>query len=242
MRVLVFSDIHGNAYALERFLQILPQISYDCIVFLGDIFGYYYEQKKCIEWLKGIPNLVWLKGNHDSYAIMAYNDKKQEKKLVASYGHSYNALQERFTLNEMEFMDKLPTKYEFEYVGKKIAFFHGRPLDMLEGRFYQDTECAKKEFAPYDVVFLGHTHCKIDRIVGKTRVICPGSLGQPRDGMGYGFAIFNLEDGICQYRNVSVNNKLLRRDIEQKDANLQKLYEVLSREERTDEKVKSIKI
>lgn len=176
------------------------------------------------------------------YVAEGRNDKKQEKKLVASYGHSYNALQERFTLNEMEFMDKLPTKYEFEYVGKKIAFFHGRPLDMLEGRFYQDTECAKKEFAPYDVVFLGHTHCKIDRIVGKTRVICPGSLGQPRDGMGYGFAIFNLEDGICQYRNVSVNNKLLRRDIEQKDANLQKLYEVLSREERTDEKVKSIKI
>ena len=38
MRFLVFSDIHGNAFALEEFLKTISKLTYDYIFFLGDIF------------------------------------------------------------------------------------------------------------------------------------------------------------------------------------------------------------
>lgn len=234
MRILVFSDIHGNGYAMDAFMKMLPSLSYDRIVFLGDIFGYYYDQETCIRFMRDIPNLIWLKGNHDEYAAEAYFGSKKTEKLIASYGHSYDLLQERFTDAEMEFISSLPASYVFCVDGRKIGLFHGRPADALEGRFYQDTEAESNEFDPYDIVFLGHTHCKTDRTVGNTRVMCPGSLGQPRDGKGYGFIIFDFKNDTCEYVNINVDSGLLRRDIDKNDPELLKLYDVLAREESED--------
>ena len=45
VKLLVFSDIHGNTLALESFLKELPSFLYDKIIFLGDIFGYYYDRR-----------------------------------------------------------------------------------------------------------------------------------------------------------------------------------------------------
>lgn len=230
MRALIFSDIHGNAYAMELFMEILPTLSYDKIIFLGDIFGYYYNQEKCIQLMKEIPNLIWLKGNHDEYAVEAYYGQRKEKELIESYGHSYDLLSQRFPIKEMEYISSLASSYEFNVEGRRIGLFHGRPADALEGRLYQDTRAEKNEFEPYDIVFLGHVHCKIDRCIGDTRVICPGSLGQPRDGNGYSFVIFDFDNDTCEYMNVNVCSEQLRRDIDKNDPQLLKLYEVLLRE------------
>ena len=65
MRLLIFSDIHGNQYAWQAFLCKLEDIEYDSVIFLGDIFGYYYGQKEIIEDLLVMKDLIWLRGNHD---------------------------------------------------------------------------------------------------------------------------------------------------------------------------------
>lgn len=231
MRILFFSDIHGNAYALSTFIELLPTLSYDKIIFLGDIFGYYYDQEKCIRLMKEIPDLIWLKGNHDEYAVNAYFGRVETKNLISSYGHSYDMLQERFTAAEMKFISSLPSSLEFCVNEKKVGCFHGRPTDTLEGRVYKNTPVEGDEFESYNVVFLGHVHCQIDRLIGNTRVICPGSLGQPRDGKGYGFIIFDFNDDTCKYINIDVPSNLLMQDINKNDPELLKLYEVLSREE-----------
>ncbi len=230
MKLVVFSDIHGNALALESFVKELSNFSYDKIVFLGDIFGYYYEQEKCFDLLKKIPNLIWLKGNHDGYAVKAYHDEVDSDKLIASYGHSYEGIRNRFTKNDIDFISDLPSSYVFEKEGKKIALFHGRPEDSLEGRIYPDTPLTDGEFGKYDTVFLGHTHCKMNRIIGKTKVISPGSLGQPRDGKGYGFLVYDMLSEECQFININVDNSILKSEIDRKDNGFQKMYDVLSRE------------
>lgn len=230
MRLLIFADIHGNAYALDAFIKLLPGIDYDEIIFLGDIFGYYYDQQKCIDSLKNISDLIWLKGNHDVYAVNAFHDENIAGKLIQSYGHSYDEINERFSMADIEFIETLKPSLEINVEGKRVGLFHGRPADPLEGRIYIDTELSEQEFENLDIVFFGHTHCKIDRTVGETRLLSPGSLGQPRDGKGYGFLIYDSETEICQYINIDVDNELLRKEIERKDNDLQKLYDVLSRE------------
>ncbi len=230
MRLLVFSDIHGNSYAMESFLHILPGIKYDKIVFLGDIFGYYYDQEKCIRLLKSVKDLVWLKGNHDEYALEAYDDSTRAEALIRSYGHSYDGLAGRIEKSDMEMISSLSPFCEIVSEGRKIGCFHGRPSDHLEGRIYNDTELTKDEFEAYDIVLAGHTHCKIDRVIGKTHIISPGSLGQPRDGKGYGFAVVDTEEDHCEFVNIKVDNAILKRHIDRFDPYLDKLYDVLNRE------------
>ncbi len=230
MRIIVFSDIHGNACALKNFVDIMPDFHFDRAVFLGDIFGYYYEQEKCIRMLQDIPNLVWLKGNHDEYAARTYFGEIEESKLIALYGHSYQGIGERFSKTEIEALRSLPSSIKLDCDGKKIGFFHGRPQNDLEGRIYSDTMIDEEEISEYDVVIVGHTHCKIERKVGGKSVLSPGSLGQPRDGKGYGFMIYDTATGYCEFANVEVDNSSLRREIDKRDRGLKKLYEVLERE------------
>ena len=181
--------------------------------------------------MKDISNLIWLKGNHDAYAVKAFYDDRKEQDLIRNYGHSYCNLNKRFLPADMDMIDALPQYYECALYGKKIGFFHGRPDNPLEGRIYEDTLISDEEVSTYDIIFFGHTHCKIDRFVDKTHILSPGSLGQPRDGKGYGFLIYDLEADSCEFINVDVDNTVLRDDIDRKDRGLSKLYDVLSREE-----------
>ncbi len=34
MKVIAFSDIHGNQYALRQFLRDIKEVEYDCLFFL----------------------------------------------------------------------------------------------------------------------------------------------------------------------------------------------------------------
>ncbi len=231
MKVLVFSDIHGNYIAFKALLNLLPTLSYDRIFFLGDIFGYYYDQENCLKLLREMQNMIWLKGNHDAYAVNAFYDRGKENELIEKYGHSYSRLTLRFASDEMDKIEALPSFYECVVDDRKVAFFHGRPSDPLEGRIYENTLIQEDEVAAYDVVFFGHTHCKIDRMVGNTRLLSPGSLGQPRDGKGYGFLTFDFENNRSEFINVDVDNRALRNSIDSHDHDFKKLYDVLVRED-----------
>ena len=230
MKIVAFSDVHGNAYALNEFIKRISELEYDKLVFLGDIFGYYYEQKDCIEALKRIPDLVWLKGNHDDYAVRVFNGKIDEKKLISSFGHSYANIQEKIEGSDMSMISELSSSYVLKCGGKKIGFFHGSPNNELEGRIYMDTELQEDDFKDFDILILGHTHHKMIRTIGEKKIINPGSLGQPRDGKGYGFMLFDTESEECEFINVSVDNTLLKQQIDANDSGLYKLYDVLGRE------------
>ena len=231
MRIVVFSDVHGNLQALNNLTTYISNVGYDTAFFLGDIFGYYYDQEECLKLIKKIPNLVWLKGNHDVYAVESFLYGKNKAKLISQYGHSYDHLKKRFCTEDMNAIASLPSHVSVSLEGKTMGFFHGRPRNPLEGRIYPDSDLPEKEFCGFDVVFVGHTHCKMDRMIKNTRIISPGSIGQPRDGKGYGFLIYNTDDDSCEFVNVNVNKKYLLNAINTRDNGLHKLYDVLSREQ-----------
>lgn len=49
MKIAICSDIHGNQYALNNFFKDIETQKIDKVLFLGDVFGYYYGQKECLQ-------------------------------------------------------------------------------------------------------------------------------------------------------------------------------------------------
>lgn len=230
MRFIVFSDLHGNSDALDAFLNKIQLESYDRLIFCGDIFGYYYNQHEIIERLDQLKDLIWLKGNHDEYFLKLFYGEKQEDEFVKKYGHSYSDIKNRFSKSECEKIEKLKSECVIFEENCKAGVFHGTPQDSLEGRLYpRDLIEDPQIYQQYDIVILGHTHCRMERFVGSTLVVNSGSLGQPRDGSGYGYAVINTSERTVQFENITLNTTALYRQIDQYDPELKKLKSVLER-------------
>lgn len=250
MRLVIFSDVHGNYYAFDAFCTQIKNMSYDYIVFCGDIFGYYYNQKEIIAGLRQLSEtgrLIWIKGNHDEYFLKLYKsgavrrnhseDLPFEKEafinediLIANYGHSYYQVTQRFTEDETELVASHDSQYILEAEGIRVGIFHGTPEDSLEGRLYSDKPVlASDKYCKYNIVILGHTHCRMLRYEENTLIVNSGSLGQPRDGNGYGFAVLDTVSRDVKFLNVEIDNKALYQQIDRFDPDLKKLKEVLER-------------
>lgn len=230
MKIIVFSDIHGNIYALDAFLNQIKNEQYDRIVFCGDIFGYYYNQKEVIKCLNQLDNLIWLRGNHDTYYLNISMGRESEAEYIAKYGHSYEDVRSKYK-NFFSTIEEKKEICELDVGGVRIGIFHGTPDNPSEGRLYPNNEIIDaKVYSKYNIVILGHTHCKMKRFCGNTMIVNPGSLGQPRDGQGYGYAVIDTKNKEVEFRNVKFDATDLYRQIDCFDKDLKKLKEVLERE------------
>jgi predicted phosphodiesterase len=72
MKVVVFSDIHGNLPALEACLNDAgPADQYIC---LGDIVNYGPWSNECVDMVFALPNCTVIEGNHE----VAFNKKQYD--------------------------------------------------------------------------------------------------------------------------------------------------------------------
>ena len=67
MKIVVFSDVHGNLNALKEVLEQIKEQNADLTVFLGDIFQRGNEEIECLELLKD-NEILCIKGNCELYA------------------------------------------------------------------------------------------------------------------------------------------------------------------------------
>lgn len=229
MKIVFFSDIHGNNYVVEPFMEMLKNLKVDKIIFCGDVFGYYYGQNYIIEELKKMKLLSCIKGNHDVNFLNVLKDKSLELDLIKKYGNSYLDIGEKISLDNKNFIESLPTKLLLEYKGKKIMVTHGTPNDLLNGRLYPKDDIKEENFSGFDYIILGHTHFKMLKSSGKTTIINPGSIGQQRDGHGFGFVVLSLPDGKLDFHNISFDIEKLEKEIKINDPGNYKLIEILYR-------------
>jgi putative phosphoesterase len=210
----VFSDIHGNIDAMSY--MISKEISnVDRFIFLGDIFGYFYDQKKIISRLRQLHHIYLIKGNHDKNYIECLNDGLLKEKLVEEYGDSYNY---NASLDEIDYINKMSDYLEFAIDGKKLVFFHGGPKDFLEQRIYPDSEmrlCGYED--KYDYIFTGHTHYRMAKKCGRAKVINPGSLGQPRDDINFSYCILDTITDELVFKSANVNMDKLLLQVKERD-------------------------
>lgn len=229
MRILFLSDVHGNQYAFYNVLKIIDRYHPDEVIFLGDVFGYYYGQEEILTILR-TSGWKCLLGNHDKMFLDLIDGRENLEQLCCRYGSSYRRNLKLISDKNILFLQGLRSYFEFRCKGIKIGAFHGSPADSLNGRIYPDTELKSEPvYEKFDVIFCGHTHHKMLRSVGSTLICNPGSIGQQRDGKGCSFAVFDTDTRKFFFQIVDFPVQKLVDEIAVKDPGNTRLVEVLWR-------------
>lgn len=223
MKYAIFSDIHGNYLAFEAMLNEISLYTIDAFVCCGDIVGYYYDSSLIVERLMTMPNAYVVKGNHDAMYMQAAEDQKLQEILCRKYGSSYQYIRDDI----YAYLSTLPFKISLNVDGQRILVVHGSEQDALHGRIYPDSQLNLS--SEYDVIFCGHTHYPMIRKFGKTTLINPGSLGQPRDGTGFSYGIYDTFLRTWERHTTDICIEPLLRQIERNDTGLPYLKSVLFR-------------
>lgn len=67
MKILIYSDVHGNLPAFERMLK--EEGSCDGYICLGDLVNYAPWSNECVDLAVSLPNSILLMGNHEEAFI-----------------------------------------------------------------------------------------------------------------------------------------------------------------------------
>lgn len=212
MRILVISDIHANATALDQVLASAGLV--DAVWCLGDVVGYGPDPNECVARLKALPKLVCLQGNHDAAAIgdMPLDSFNPEARSSIEW------LRQSLSRESLDFLKGLEPRVEIE----GVTLAHASPRHpILE--YLLDTYSAAENFSYFgtDFCFVGHTHIPVlfffnkqgvnlqipnpnSKFTLKRRCIAnPGSVGQPRDrDARAAYAIFDDQSNSWDYRRI----------------------------------------
>ena len=229
MRICVFSDIHGNGPAFRVAYDMIISEKADINIFLGDLCGYYFDQKEIFFMLQTIPNLIALKGNHDLIFlnIVTKKDEELRKAYLKRYGNSMENLLAQVTGELNQWLSGLPESYIHADSG--LAFYHGSPWDPLDGYVYPDTPLEKFSDYPFSFFLLAHTHYPMVRTINDKLIVNPGSLGQPRHGGWPTYAVISYPSKKVIFREISYDKTDLIRQIDKLDGSNQYLRKVLFR-------------
>ena len=232
MRIIFLSDFHGNNYTAEVFFRDMEELHPDRVIFGGDVMGYYYGADRIIDLLRQ-HNVTCLLGNHDRLFLDVLDGTRTEESLIRKYGNSYLGAEKLLKEDNVHFLRSLSPKTEITEGPLRMVFLHGSVTDPLNGRIYPDAVIEDTE--PYrgiGYVFCGHTHHKMEKQAGKTKIINPGSIGQQRDGKGCTFLVFDTDTEVYTLHEVKYDIESLVRDIDVREtdpAMKKKLTEVLHR-------------
>ena len=193
MRVAALYDIHANIPALEVVLEEVHQASVDQIVVGGDLVPGPMPRETLRLLLDLDLPVQFIHGNGE-LAMLAQMAAADES-LVTYWGTtSGGPLPEqlrpgyRWTVQQL-YPDYEPIlaswpktlRLEIDGLGPTL-FCHGTPrseTEVFTGLTSEDKLLPLFEGLNVSVVVCGHTHMQFDRMVGATRVVNAGSVGQP---------------------------------------------------------------
>jgi predicted phosphodiesterase len=217
MKYLVFSDIHGNAQALETIIDEIGEVRPDLTVSLGDVVGYGASPADCVELVERHCD-IRICGNHDHVA--AGLDDSERFNVTARISIEWT--KNRLTADHKE---KLAAYEQVRNHGDCL-FAHSSPLLPLEWEYIYTTDQAEKIFRETEerYIFVGHTHvpgiishdiltgCRVEQgsrleiDPARRYLINTGSVGQPRDGMSAAsYAVIDEEHDRIILRRIPYN-------------------------------------
>jgi predicted phosphodiesterase len=196
MRIAVVSDIHSNLAALDAVLRhAREQRALEAVWSLGDIVGYGPQPNEVIERLAE-HDAVSVSGNHDLAASGRIDT--DEFNGDAAVACLWNA--SRLTDGSTSYLSDLSSVV---HSPEGCVLCHGSLRDPT-WEYMVTEEAAEAQFELMDVAwsFVGHTHIPLAierledgqirarrpesgdtvRLEGRTFILNPGGVGQPRDG------------------------------------------------------------
>lgn len=177
MRILLLSDVHGNLSALN---QILDNIAYDEVLFMGDVVDYgpfpfeVHSRLMQIEAKRVV-------GNHDVAAALGVDCGSTPNLRDASEHTRERITRVSMSKTSMRSLIKAERTLRLQQGGLRIMMVHASPRDELYEYISKDY-ASKLEVPGVDFLLLGHTHIPYAVRAGRTIVVNPGSVGMPFDG------------------------------------------------------------
>jgi predicted phosphodiesterase len=168
-------DVHGNASALEAVLADAERAGARSYLVGGDLVAFGVDPSGTLERLRALRDVRWLRGNTDRWLL---------ETPVDAPPFLWRALDEtRRTLrwDEIEWLYSLSTRIEHD----GVLYVHASPLADSHS-FAPDPEKQDERLlagVSGQTVVFGHSHLQFVREgPNGTRLVNPGSVGQPLDG------------------------------------------------------------
>lgn len=196
MKILIISDLHGNAEAIS----VLPR-DYDQLWVLGDLVNYGPNPREVIDFVRRHASYV-IRGNHD-HAIGFDADPRCSEIYRAMAAEMGRVTQRILTDEERAYLRTLPLSISSEIHGNRFYLCHAAPSDPLFAYYPPGSSEWDKEVhtVPPGYLLVGHTHLQFRRDTFNRTVLNPGSVGQPKTGAPRAcFATW--EDGTIQLHSV----------------------------------------
>lgn len=216
MRLLVFSDVHANATALEAALAACAG-HWEKAVCLGDIVGYGPDPNEVVNRVRSLVSAI-VRGNHDK-AVAGTADLEDFNPAARA---AIEWTRAQLLPENLGYLRKLPGG-PLETEG--VALVHGAVEDEDEYVFTPERALDGILASPRALTFFGHTHIQggfsfdgeniqpvgpypdpqmnrnVIRLQSGTRYLLnPGSIGQPRDGdPRAAFAILDLRNRVVEF-------------------------------------------
>ncbi len=188
MRLLVFSDVHGNLPALEAAWTYFQKFSPDRVLFLGDAVGYFPGEIEVLDRLVS-SGAQCLSGNHEAY-LLGRKAVSPAKEFV----YRLEPARDRLGETRLQTLASWPTEARWVEGNDSVWAIHGSPEDPTFGYVYPDTDWSsypKLETEKY--LFCANTHRPFVKQRGREVWINVGSVGLPRDRGDFGaFALWDV--------------------------------------------------
>ncbi len=188
MKIVIISDIHANFAALKA----LPERHYDQLWCIGDLVDYGPDPHEVVKWV-GANATVVVRGNHDHAAGFSVDPQCSApyKKLAEeTLRHTLQACKKE----DLNYLKSLPIYRELSVNSTRFYLVHATPTDPLFGYCPKDSPAWSEKIncIEADVLVVGHTHTPFVRQEGRTMIVNPGSLGQPKTGRSLAcYAVWN---------------------------------------------------
>jgi len=222
MRILVLSDLHANATALDTALEAAKG-RWERLVCLGDVVGYGPDPNEVAAKIRELGART-IRGNHDKAAtdLMATDDFNPIAKAAVDWTRS------QLSPENLKWLGELPAG-PLETEG--IVLVHGAFQDEDEYVFTPAQALEGLLDSAGAITFFGHTHhqggfsyensnnhlevlhirprpsesfAPLRTESGRRYLLNPGSIGQPRDGdPRAGFAIADMEHHVVEFWRVA---------------------------------------
>jgi len=197
MRIALFSDVHANLIALEKFISATRD-RVDAYLCLGDVVNYGPWNDECLQTILGLPGIVLLEGNHERL-FRGVENLSHELPLVQDFFyHSRRFFSRPDLIAGLAAEIRMGTFLCTHTIG-------GRSI-------YADT--AVEIDRDY---MIGHTHHQFTAQRSGFRIVNPGSIGQNRKWIDMAdYAIFETETGQIDFHSIPYDIDLFLAELRQR--------------------------
>ncbi len=229
MKYIIFSDVHSNLEALEKFLRLVRRFKDCSFLFLGDIVGYGANPNEVIQMVRQLEPLTMVRGNHDKAVV--FPEALQMFNPIAARAIEWT--RQVLLPSSIKFLEQMP---KGPVVVDDITICHGAPFDEDYYIFSPAEAIDALEHCQTRICFFGHTHVPIVyefkgkqdmaiyypegdsveiKLVPEFRyLINPGSVGQPRDmNPKLSFLVYDAKKDVVKFRRASYDVRRAREKI-----------------------------